>query len=272
MTTAISTASAPWLALRAPADDVARSAALAAALAALLPSGPVELHDLGAGTGGLTRWLAPRLGGPQRWVLHDGDAGILDHLDLRSVVDDAGRPVAVRTVVEHLGELPPGAFRGAAGVTASALLDVLTREEAERVVAACLDARVPALFALSVTGEVVLGPPDPADAAIGAAFNEHQRRDEDGRRMLGPEAVTVLAALFADAGWHVRRDPTPWRLGPVDAALTGEWLDGWVGAAVAQRPELRAEAAAYLARRRAHVADGALHVIVHHEDVLVWPR
>jgi len=272
MTSAISTASAPWLALRAQADDAARSEELASALAAMLPAGPVELHDLGAGTGGMTRWLAPRLGGPQQWMLHDGDAGILDHLDLRSVVDDAGRPVAVRTVVEHLGELRPDAFRGAAGVTASALLDVLTREEAERIVAACLAAGVPALFALSVTGEVVLGPPDAADPAIGEAFNDHQRRAADGRRMLGPDAVTVLASLFADAGWHVRRESTPWRLGPADAGLIGQWLDGWVGAAVAQRPELAAEAAAYLARRRSQAADGALRVIVQHEDVLVWPR
>lgn len=272
MSSAISTASAPWLALRAQADDASRSEALAAALAAVLPRGPVDLHDLGAGTGGMTRWLGPRLPGPQRWILHDGDAGILDHLDLRSVVDDAGRPVAVRTVVEHLGELGADAFRGAAGVTASALLDVVTRDEAERIVAACLAARVPALFALSVTGEVVLGPPDAADAAIGQAFNDHQRRDADGRRMLGPDAVTVLVSLFADAGWHVRRESTPWRLGPADAALIGEWLDGWVGAAAAQCPELRADAPGYLARRRAQLADGALRVIVHHEDVLAWPR
>ncbi|MGN6220094.1 MAG: SAM-dependent methyltransferase [Microbacterium sp.] len=272
MSTAISTATAPWLALRAPADAAARSVELAAAFAALLPSGPVELHDVGAGTGGMTRWLAPRLGGPQRWVLHDGDVGILEHLDLRSVVDDAGRPVSVRTVVGHLGEFGPEGFRGAAGVTASALLDVLTRGEAERLVAACIDARVPALLALSVTGEVVLGPPDAADAALGEAFNDHQRRDADGRRMLGPDAVTVLAALFADAGWHVRRECTPWRLGPADAAMLGEWLDGWVGAAVEQRPELGVDAGAYLDRRRAQLADGALHVIVHHEDVLAWPR
>jgi len=268
----ISTASPSWLALRARADDAARSEALAASLVAMLPPGPLELHDLGAGTGGMTRWLAPRLGGPQRWVLHDGDAGILDQLDLRSAVDDAGRPVAVGTVVERLEALPAGALRGAAGVTASALLDVVTRDEAARIVDACVDATVPALFALSVTGEVALDPPDAADGAIGRAFNDHQRRDADGRRMLGPDAVPVLAALYAESGWHVRREPTPWRLGPADAALIAEWLDGWVGAAVAQRPELGADMPGYLARRRAQLARRALHVVVHHEDVLAWPR
>ncbi|MBD3940285.1 SAM-dependent methyltransferase [Microbacterium sp. NEAU-LLC] len=268
----ISTASPSWLDLRAVADDAARSRPLATALAELLPAGPVELHDLGAGTGGMTRWLAPRLAGPQRWVLHDGDARILEHLDLRSVVDDAGRPVIVGTLLEDLDRLPLGAFRGAAGVTASALLDVLTRDEAARIVAACIEARAPALFSLSVTGRVTLDPPDGDDARLGAAFNDHQRRDADGRRMLGPEAVPVLGLLFADAGWHVRREPTPWRLGPSDAALIAEWLDGWVTAAVAQRPELGAIAGAYVARRQAQIADGTLRVDVGHEDVLAWPR
>ncbi len=74
--------------------------------------------------------------------------------------------------------------------------------------------------------------------------------------MLGPDAVSTFAALFADAGWHVRRATTPWRLGAADGALIADWLDGWVGAAVEQRPELAADAEAYLARRRAQRAAG----------------
>jgi hypothetical protein len=268
----ISTAAPSWLALRAAADDRARSLELGAALAELLPGAPLELHDLGAGTGGMTRWLAPQLRGPQRWVLHDGDAGILEHLDLRSVVDDAGGPVRVDTVVEHLESLAPEAFHGAAGVTASALLDVLTHDEAARIVAACVAARAPALFSLSVTGRVRLDPPHPADAAFEAAFDDHQRRDADGRRMLGPDAVPVLGRMFAEAGWHVRRQATPWRLGDADAELIAAWLDGWVGAAVEQRPELADLADAYVVTRRVQLADGALRVEVGHEDVLAWPR
>ncbi|WP_345545049.1 SAM-dependent methyltransferase [Microbacterium jejuense] len=269
---AISTASSSWLALRAAADGASRSQVLAAALAELLPAAPVELHDLGAGTGAMTRWLAPQLPGPQRWVLHDGDAAIFEHLDLRSVVDDAGRPVLVDTTVEHLGLLPVGAFRGAAGVTASALLDVLTRDEAARIVDACVEARAPALFSLSVTGQVTLDPPHPDDAAFGAAFNDHQRREADGRRMLGPEAVPVLGLRFAEAGWHVHREATPWRLGAADAELLVSWLEGWVGAAVEQRPELDGIADTYVRWRRSQAAEGTLHVEVGHEDVLAWPR
>ncbi|MEV4689380.1 SAM-dependent methyltransferase [Microbacterium sp. LWH3-1.2] len=277
--TSISTATADWLALRAPADDDARSADLAHELARLLAPGsasaPLVLHDLGAGTGSMTRWLAPRLPGPQRWVLRDGDADIVEHLDLRTVVDASGRPIAADTVVEHLASLPIDAFHGAAAVTASALLDVITEAEAAHVVAACVAAGTPALFSLSVTGSVRLRPaerPDEVGRAIESAFNAHQRRDASGRRMLGPDAVAAVRAVFADAGWNVRIAATPWRLARRDTALIGEWLDGWIGASVEQRPELAALAADYRERRLAQAAAGRLHVTVSHEDLLAWPR
>ena len=90
--------------------------------------------------------------------------------------------------------------------------------------------------------------------------------------MLGPDAVAVVRAVFADAGWNVRTAATPWRLARRDSALIGEWLDGWIGAAVEQRPELAAAAADYRERRLAQAAAGRLHVTVSHEDLLAWPR
>ncbi|MDQ7879570.1 class I SAM-dependent methyltransferase [Microbacterium sp. QXD-8] len=274
--TSISTATAGWLALRAPADDAARSPELAHELARMLTaaSAPVVLHDLGAGTGSMTRWLAPRLPGPQRWVLRDGDADIVEHLDLGAVTDAGGRPIEADVVVEDLAELPIDAFHDASAVTASALLDVITRAEAAHIVAACVAAGTPALFSLTVTGAVRLRPAEAhgeVERALGAAFDDHQRRDVDGRRMLGPDAVAVTAGLFADAGWHVRRAATPWRLRRRDSALVAEWLDGWVDAAVEWRPELAEDAEAYRGRRQAQAAAGRLRVTVSHEDLLAWP-
>jgi len=294
--TSISTATADWLALRAPADDAARSPELAHELGRMLAAapGPVLLHDLGAGTGSMTRWLAPRLPGPQQWVLRDGDADIVEHLDLSAVTDAERRSIDTQVVVEDLAALPSGAFHGAAAVTASALLDVITRAEAAHVVAACVAAGTPALFSLTVMGGVRVraarrhptglrssglhsaaphpsGRDETIERAIAAAFNDHQRRDAEGRRMLGPDAVAVTAALFADAGWHVRRAPTPWRLRRSDRALVAAWLDGWVDAAVEQRPELTQDAEAYRRRRRAHADAAGLRVTVSHEDLLAWP-
>lgn len=273
--TSISTATPGWLALRAPADAAARSADLAGALARLLPPGPVVVHDLGAGTGAMTRWLAPRLPGPQRWVLRDGDEGILSQRDLSGVVDGAGRPVAVDAVVEDLAALPPDAFVGATAVTASALLDVVTESEAGRIVDACVAAATPALLSLSVTGSVRLHPPAGraagVEASVAAAFDDHQRRDADGRRMLGPGAVAHIGRRFAAAGWSVRTARTPWRLGAAESELAAAWLDGWVDAAIAQRPDLASAAERRRGVRHAEAAAGRLRVRVAHEDLLAWP-
>ncbi|MEU4743343.1 SAM-dependent methyltransferase, partial [Actinosynnema sp. NPDC023658] len=61
---------------------------------------------------------------------------------------------------------------------------------------------------------------------------------------------------------------SPWRLGPDQAALAGEWLRGWVRAAVEQEPGLAAEAPDYVRRKLEH----GPHVVVHHTDLLALPR
>lgn len=70
----------------------------------------------------------------------------------------------------------------------------------------------------------------------------------------------------------MRLHPSPWRLGPEQAALTEQWLRGWVGAAVEQRPDLRDRADAYLTERLAACAAYQLRVIVHHTDLLALSR
>lgn len=264
--------SADWLALRARADDLARSTRLADAVARRLGPGPLVVHDLGSGTGAMMRWLAPLLPGPQAWVLHDADPAILSHVDPRSIRDGHGLPVTVLTRVEQLADLPIGAFAGASLVTASALLDVLTEHDARAVVDACVASGAPALFSLTVSGRVRLTPRDADDPDIGSAFNDHQRRDAGGRRLLGPDAVRLIRRLFVEAGWRVSTRRTPWRLVAGDGALIAEWLDGWIGAAVEQRPELLGRAADYRRRRTDALTRGRLRVVVQHQDVLAWPR
>jgi hypothetical protein len=239
-----------WLALREPADAAARSAELADRLARRL-SGPLLIHDLGGGSGAMGRWLAPRLPGPQHWVVHDRDPDLLA-LALAHPPDAASVTVEARQ--SDITRLAPGALAGASLVTASALLDLLTEDELRRMLRAC--AGLPLLLALTVVGRVTLTPADPLDAPIGAAFNAHQRRG--GR--LGPDAVGVLDG-------EVRA--SPWQLDAAHAELTEEWLRGWVGAACEQEPSLAAAAGAYLGRRLAQAGGGELAVTVDHADVLV---
>ncbi|MEV5872748.1 class I SAM-dependent methyltransferase [Streptomyces sp. NPDC052101] len=263
-----------WLRLREAADADARAQDLLEPLRirlADLPerTGGLAVHDLGCGTGSMGRWLAPRLDGPQHWVLHDRDPYLLHFAAVaspRSAADGSG--VTVETRRGDVARLTPDALAGAALVTASALLDVLTREQVDTLADACAGAGCPALLTLSVVGRVELTPADPLDAEIAEAFNAHQRR----AGLLGPDAVTVAREAFGERGAAVRVQPSPWRLGPQQMALTEQWLRGWVGAAVEQRPELRDGAERYLRDRLAACAAGELRVVVHHSDLLAVPR
>ncbi|ASW57576.1 class I SAM-dependent methyltransferase [Plantactinospora sp. KBS50] len=261
---------AAWLDLREPADAAARSAELAANVRRRLAGrGPLTIHDLGSGTGSMARWLAPLLPGPQHWLLYDQDADLLAHA-ARHLPERAadGSPVTAETRQRDISRLDRHELTGAALVTGSALLDMLTADELARIVAACADAGCPVLFMISVTGGARLDPAEPLDAEIAAAFDEHQRRTVAGRALLGPDAARACAAAFAARGLAVRLQPSPWHLGPNQAPLIAEWFTGWLAAALEQRPELAAAATAYAQRRLAAAAAGRLRVLVPHTDLL----
>ncbi|WP_353952193.1 SAM-dependent methyltransferase [Knoellia sp. S7-12] len=280
-----------WLELREPADAAARSTALVTTLAAALEGQALEgaaptlgdrrgdsvshrrivVHDLGSGSGSMGRWLGPLLEGPQHWVLHDWDPDLL-----RGAVGDPppattnGGAVTVETRLGDITQLTPEDLGGASLVTASALLDMLTAAEIGRLVGAVVVAACPALLTLSVTGHITLGPSDPWDAVLEAAFNDHQRRTLGDRQLLGPDAARVAADSFRAVGWSVELAASPWCLDSQSAELAAEWLKGWVGAACEQRPELGDIGASYLARRR-NLFERGLAVTVQHVDLLALP-
>jgi hypothetical protein len=264
--------SAAWLALREPADAAARAPALVEKVREHVAAQPrAVIHDLGSGTGSMGRWLAPQLPGSQHWIMYDWDADLLAQASGLGGAAD-GAPVTVETRRRDITRLTAPDLDGACLVTGSALLDLLTREEVERVVAACADAGCPALLTISVVGRVELTPPDPLDAEIAEAFNAHQRRTVGGRRLLGPDAVDAAAEAFGRRGMSVLVRCSPWRLGAGQAALAAEWFGGWVAAACEARPKLARPVAAYASRRRADAAAGRLGVVVHHNDILTAPK
>jgi hypothetical protein len=263
-----------WLALREPADAAARAPELAEWLARRPPAaGGAVIHDLGCGTGAMGRWLAPRLPGRQHWVVHDRDADLLEIAvaDLPGAAAD-GAAVTVEAKQSDITRLSPGDLAGATLVTASALLDMLTGDELDGLVAGCAGAGCPVLLTLSVVGRVDLAPAEPFDARLSAAFDAHQRRSTGRGRLLGPDAVAVAVEAFRRLGADVRVRPSPWRLGISEAGLAAEWFAGWVDAACEQEPGLADETGAYARRRLAQAAAGELAVAVHHADVLVLPR
>jgi SAM-dependent methyltransferase len=293
-----------WLALREPADAAARSVELAELLTAQLQAGgqlragaqaaagagpgagaqaeagarpvaPIVVRDVGCGTGSMARWLAGRLPGPQHWVLHDRDPVLLARAEAAMPqVSADGAPVTARTHEGDLADLRPTDLAGTALVTASALLDMLTSDEVDALVAACVEAGCAALLTLTVAGRVEIAPSDPLEVELADAFDAHQRRCTGGRRLLGPDAGPAAAEAFRRRGAAVEVRPSPWYLGAGGAAaaeLVEEWLRGWIGAACAQRPDLERYAGGYLRRRLDAVAAGALRVEVGHVDVLALP-
>lgn len=252
-----------WLDLRERADAAARARELVACLPAC---DRLLIHDLACGSGSMGRWLAPLLTGTQHWVLHDRDADLL-----ALAAADVPPGVVAETRLGDVTRLEPADLADATLITASALLDLLTADELERIVRACVGAGCPVLFTLSVTGDVELDPVDPLDARVAAAFDAHQRRTTVRGRLLGPDAVAAAAEAFRTRGAEVVVAASPWRLGPADADLAVEWLEGWVAAASELEPGLAAEADLYRRRRLREAAAGELGVVVGHADLLVLP-
>jgi len=267
-------ASADWLSLREPADAAARSSALVEELRRLLPRDrELEVHDLGCGTGSMARWLAPRLEGPQRWVLYDRDAELLDRVatDPPRASHD-GAAVRVETRRRDITLLDPAELASADLITASALLDMLTAEELGRLVSICATAGCPVLITLSVTGRVELVPAEALDDQVQAAFNAHQRRAISTGALLGPDAVRAAVHGLTRLGLDVTPRASPWRLAHESSALMAAWFSGWLAAACEQDPELLEVAGSYTSRRLSQIADGSLAVTVHHDDLLARPR
>ena len=263
-----------WLALREPADAAAHAPDLAEELRRRLPAaGRRVIHDLGCGTGAMGRWLAPRLPGPQHWVVHDRDADLLAVADEELPGEAAdGAAVTVETRQSDITRLDPSDLADATLITASALLDLLTAEELAGLVSLCVDISCPVLLTLSVVGRVDLSPADPLDTGVAAAFDAHQRRATERGRLLGPDAVAVAIDAFGRLGGDVLVRPSPWQLGPSEADLAAQWFTGWVGAACEQQVDLAVEADAYARRRLAQATTGRLAVTVGHADLLVLPR
>jgi len=265
--------SGEWLDLREPADAAARSPELVEQLRPHLPaSGRQLIHDLGSGTGSMGRWLAPLLPGPQRWVLHDRDADLLDiaAAEPPGAAADGGS-VVVEARVSDVTVLSSGDLDGATLITASALLDLMTEDELENLIDLCAKTGCPVLLSLSVVGRVELAPAHPLDTQVAEAFDAHQRRLTAGGKLLGPDAVPAAVAGFRRRGAEVSLQPTPWRLGPAEADLAAAWLAGWIGAACEHSPGLASETGSYAERRLSEARAGQLAVTVGHADLLVLP-
>ena len=259
--------SAQWLALREPYDMRARNVAVLDALAAAFRDREsIAIVDLACGAGASLRALAPRLPPRLSWRLGDNDLGIL----ARTPALAAPPRITVQARAIDLARDLELALDGPLDlITCSALLDLLSADELDRLVRSCASARCPVLITLTVTGAVRLSPRHPLDELVAAAFNGHQRRTTGGRRLLGPDAADTARRMFTELGCDVVGHASPWRLGPARRQLTYAWFAGWLAAACEQDSHLATATRSYARVRLAGASAGRLQALVQHRDLLV---
>lgn len=283
---------ADWLTLRESVDANARSQKLTQAAATWLANDVknessdqehvATIADLGCGRGSNTQFLAPQLPSKQHWMLFDHDADLLKEARERAVAlcDAKGQPVSIESYCVSLTTFEHPALAKARLVTASALLDLVSREWIEALVSQCVTHRQGVLVAMSVTGawcftDSQLTPIDnDEDHWVLGLFNTHQQRDKGLGAALGGDAHGELVDAFKQQGHRVSEADTPWQLtssNPAVRPLMHALIAGWAEAATEQAPEAATRISRWRDSRQQSVNQGKIGVWVGHRDLLALP-
>lgn len=279
---------ADWLNLREPYDAFARNRRLIGSLTSRMTemADHIRVVDLGAGSGALTRQLAPEISGVQTWRLVDNDPAQLDAARvalrgwaarseesaerLRLSLQDAQLDVLTERFdlaagITHLD------LNGVNLVTASALLDLVSAPWLTALAARCRNVGAMVYVSLSVNGKIIWSPADELDATAAAAVSLHQSRDKGFGPALGAHAPAQFAEFLGDLGYHVQTAPSDWRLAAEDAVLQQELLKGWTRAAAEAAPGYAADFDAWADRRRKFIDEGHSTLTVGHTDLFATP-
>jgi hypothetical protein len=277
---------AGWLALREVHDARARSEALANALIATLPARP-KLLDLGAGSGSLFRWLAPRIWRAQAWTLFDADAELIEVAfdvigmwaeDLGLRVTTPGRAMLVHApggawrieaVIGDLADIARLPLFGHHAVVNSALCDLVSKPWIEQLAGRLA---VPFYAALMVDGRAQYLPPNPLDRVVHHAFRRDQRRDKGFGPALGHRAPAVLHAAFARRRFRVQTAISDWRIGREETAMLTAMLEGDTDAALRADPVRATRIEQWVLRRTSQARRRQLSLRLGHRDLLAVPR
>jgi len=286
----VSAFSDEWLAMREPLDARSRSASLVRRLRKDAPRGTRRIVDLATGTGANLRYLAPRIGGDQDWLLVDNDGALLDGVEEqiarwaarnRLRFQRRGETLSLRgahlicRIYRQQMDLARDPKRldleGRWLVTASALLDLVAQNWLDALLARCQPTGARLLFALTYNGVTSFSPAFPEDARINALLNQHQLRDKGFGPALGPRAAVAAPEACRRWGYRVAEAPAPWHIGRAGAALQRVLVQDWARAAVELAPAEAERVAGWRRDRDRHVEAGMSSLRVGHRDLLAWP-
>ncbi|HQS61558.1 MAG TPA: class I SAM-dependent methyltransferase, partial [Polynucleobacter sp.] len=250
--------STDWLSLREAADHRSRNPFLQNQVLQYLEeigslkNDPIDIIDLGSGTGSNLRALAPLIQHSQTWTLVDYDPLLLiaareklctwaDRYidgDNHHYMDDVMRPVTL--VKNHLeinvtflqkdlsSDLSLILSKSADLITAAAFFDLVASDWIEQF---CKALQAPLYTVLTYNGVEKWFPTDPSDAEILKAFHSHQARDKGFGPAAGPLALNKLKHLLKQRGFQVDTGSSPWMLGQSDSSLIARLALGTAKAA-----------------------------------------
>jgi SAM-dependent methyltransferase len=264
---------------------------LARRLADRLPRRP-RLVDLGAGTGSLSRFMAPIIGRGQDWILVDDDAALLDEAFGRTAAWARRQGFAATAPGDALlVSTPHGLWRmqavvrdvsavsakpghddgepfGADAVLCSALLDLVSAAWLGRL----LDTlRVPFLACLTVDGRDVWQPHHPNDALVRTAFRHDQRRDKGFGPALGSAAPSAILKALAARGFSTASAPSDWLVPRTSLGMQRALIEGTADAARNAMPSRVSAIADWQEARLRQAMRARLAIRIGHRDILAVP-
>ena len=226
--------SAEWLALREPADHASINHQLRSAVVRHFSSADsIAVIDLGSGTGSDFRSVAPDLARPQTWTLVDINPELLDVAAKRcaKITERSSFPVSLKCHVGDLARLTLNElFDGANMITASALFDLVSVPEIERIVEAVTATGAVFYTTLTYDGIAAWLPEHHLNHNMRDAFNHHQKTDKGFGPAAGPDAAKVIMAAFQNRGYSLMLGASPWILDRSQAKLRNQTDRGWAAA------------------------------------------
>ncbi len=257
-----------WLSARRSYDHASRMPPPAGLQAFLAErKSPLEIVDLGAGTGSNLAYLAPRLPQAQRWRLVEQDPAHRSHLQFASDANVAVEWLAVDLAID----LPSALTDRVDLVTASAFLDLVSARWIDGLIGIGQALKAGFLIALTYDGMQRFCPPLTGDADIVGLFNRHQRTDKGFGPALGPTATSYLRERLQDAGYKVETLSTAWEISPDHSAFLDQFLAGVTDAARSMAPGSQDDISRWLDVRREQARSGMLMLSVGHQDLFAWP-
>jgi hypothetical protein len=276
--------SAEWLALREPCDHASVNPEMRAALAARFArTESISIVDLGAGAGSNLRGTYEALPARQSWTLVDYDPKLLAAARDKLLVwadsaEASDRGLRLRKAGKALdvtfrqADLAKGGYApviaGADLVTAAALFDLVSVASIEQLAASVTAAGQAFFTVLTYDGHTRWTPTHPADDALRAAFNAHQKSDKGFGPAAGPGGTSALAKAFYARGYRVLRGTSPWIVDARYGGLRDDLDSGFANAAVESGQVTQATAEGWVANRRGR-ADAVS--VIGHEDLLALP-